>query len=148
MNNKQTITQAGRASGFKTAKPVQSPEARHEAVFTASRHDKSRQPLKTLANRTLRHRKAGSVLIRTDDWILVAVRAEEDAIVDPLRLDEFELPSDVGSDEGEHQSSIRAIVLENSVRQERAVSGSAADHSMQLRYSSYQRIPWICATDV
>ncbi len=72
--------------------------------------------------------KLAALAVRPDDGILGVARAEEDAVVDPLGLDELELPPEVRADEGEHQPPIGAVVLQHSFRQQRAIRGSAPDH--------------------
>ena len=103
---------------------------RAEAIFTAPRDDKPWEALQAPANRPPRNCKAVALTVRPDDGILGVARANEDAVIDPLRLDELELPPQMRSDEGEHQPPIGAIVLQNSFREQRAIRGSTPDHPM------------------
>src|SRR5262249_52112326 len=92
-----------------------------------------REPLQSLGNRPAWDDEATGARIRSGDRILGLAGTEEDAVLDPLRLNELELPPEVRSDECEHQSAIGAVVLEDSFRQERTVGGSTSDHSMDPR---------------
>ena len=47
--------------------------------------------------------------------------ANEPAVVDPLLLDELELPCEVSPHEGEHEAAVDAVVLEHAGRKRRAV---------------------------
>src|SRR2546425_1059918 len=82
--------------------PAHSSKSGHEAIFTAPRDDKPMEALKSSANRPAWNREAAFSLARADDWILRIARSKENAVIDPLRLDELELASRMRPDEREH----------------------------------------------
>ena len=61
--------------------------------------------------------KEPAVVVRSDDRVPGVAEAQEGPVVDPLRLDELELPLQVRADEGEHQPPVGAVVLGHAVRQ-------------------------------
>jgi len=69
------------------------------------------------SNRPARDSKSAIVIIRSHDGIFIFARAEEDAIVDPLGLNELELTTYVGSHKSEHESTIDTIVFQYSLGQ-------------------------------
>ena len=71
---------------------------------------------------------------------MLARRAKEDTVVDPLRLDELELSAEMGPEEGEHDAPIGAVVLQDTVGQQRAVAGAAADHAVQAGLAENGRV--------
>src|SRR5260370_7818769 len=102
------------------------------------------------------HRRAGyrersAPVVRPAQRVFLRRLPEEDAAVDPLRLDELELPLQVGSHEDEHNSPLGPIVLEDALRKRRAVAGAATDHAMQPVDSNeflFERVPRIPPPDV
>src|SRR5215208_999391 len=68
---------------------------------------------------------------RPGQWVLFGRRADEDAVIDPLGLDELELALQVRTDEHEDDASVDAVVLQDAVGQHRAVAGAAPDHPVQ-----------------
>ena len=96
-------------------------------VLAAARDHKLRQPLKTPADRSSRNSK---VIGPAENGISGVARANKITLLDPLRLDELELPPKVCTDEGEYQTAISAVVLQNAVRQQGAVGSAAPDHAM------------------
>ena len=75
-----------------------------------------------------------------DQRVLLAGRADEFAVVDPLRLDELELAGQVRPDEGEHDAAIGAVVLQHAFGQRRAVAGAAPDHAVQPHLADDRRV--------
>jgi hypothetical protein len=133
---------------FKPGEPPQGPQSRHEAVLAATGDDKARQSLQTLSDRTARNCKTVPGLNRADDRILVAARSKENAVIDPLRLDELELPSKVRAHEGEHQSTVDTVILELAFRKQGAVCGSPSDHAVNFRDAGDRRVARVRASDV
>ena len=58
-----------------------------------------------------------TAVLHADQRVPLGGRADELAVVDPLPLDELELPGQVRTDEGEHQAAVGAVVLEHAGRQ-------------------------------
>src|SRR5829696_5336801 len=75
--------------------------------------------------------KAAGAIIRPDERILLGRGADEDAVVQPLGLDELELPLEVRPGEDEDDAPLGAVVLENPLGQRRAVARPAPDHPVQ-----------------
>src|SRR5215217_5601130 len=71
--------------------PAQRPQTRSEAVFSAASHDERWQCGEPTPDRLLRNRERARPVVRSDDRILLGWSADEDAVVEPLRLDELEL---------------------------------------------------------
>ena len=63
--------------------------------------------------------------------LYVGRAVKELSLVDPLLLDEFELPLQTRPDEDERQPSFGAVVLDDAGRKQRAVAGAAPDHAME-----------------
>ena len=61
-------------------------------------------PFRRTASGTLRKTIRIRAAVRSRDGILRGASSEEAAIVHPLRLDELELPPEIGSDKRKHQS--------------------------------------------
>src|SRR4051794_26540235 len=81
--------------------------------------------------RSVGDRERSGAVVRPDQRVFLRWRAEEDTAVDPLGLDELELPLQMGSDEDEHRSPLGSVVLADIWRKRRAVGGTAADHAVQ-----------------
>src|SRR5215204_475519 len=93
--------------------PTQRAQTGGEAVFAAAGDDERRQFLQAAADRPLRDREAGGSFVRSDEGILLCRRADEDAVVEPLRLDELELALQVRPRKHEDDPAILAVVLEH-----------------------------------
>ncbi len=94
----------------------------------------------------MRDGEAARAFARADQRVLLVRRADEYAVVEPLRLDEFELPFDVRPGENEHDPAVGAIVFQDAFRQHRAVVRAASDHPVQAYVDGavgIQRIPRI-----
>jgi len=76
------------------------------------------------------------------------LRREEAAVVHPLRLDELELPPEIGSDKSKHQSSLLAIVFQNSIRKRRSVRCSTTDHPVDANYPRHVCVAWVHPANV
>ena len=79
----------------------------------------------------MRDRQGPRPVVRSDERILLRGRADEDAVVEPLRLDELELAVQVRADEDEHDPAVGPVVLEDALREHRPVARPPADHAMQ-----------------
>src|SRR5829696_9130010 len=75
--------------------------------------------------------EAAGAVIRPDERILLGRSADEDAVVQPLGLDELELPLEVRSGEDEDDAPFGAVVFENSLGQRWAVARPAPDHPVE-----------------
>src|SRR5262245_11454956 len=87
---------------LEVGKPTHSAQSGHEAIFTAPSDDKPMEPLKSSANRPAWNCEAACSIVRADDWILRIACSKENAVVNPLRLDELELAAKMRSDKREH----------------------------------------------
>ncbi len=67
--------------------------------------------LKAPSHWLARHREID--VARANNWIFVISGSKKDSIVYPLRLHELKLPSNVCSNKSKHQTSIGAIIVEN-----------------------------------
>jgi hypothetical protein len=66
-----------------------------------------------------------------DERISLGRGADEDAVVQPLGLDELELALGVRAGEDEDDAPVGAVVLEHALGQHRAVACAAPDHATQ-----------------
>src|SRR4051812_48512226 len=117
--------------------PAQSAQARGEAVLAATGHDERRQLLQPAADGPVRDRQGSRPVVGADERILLTGRADEDAVVQPLRLDELELAVQVRPGEHEHDPAVRAVVFELALRQHRSVARAAADHAVQANVRAH-----------
>jgi hypothetical protein len=54
----------------------------------------------------------------------------------------------MSADEREHQSTVHAIVLQNSFRKERAIGSAAADHPVDANHAGKDELQWGRAAQV
>src|SRR5919198_885883 len=99
-------------SGVPIREPAQPSQARGEAVLAAAGDDERRHAGKAAPDRTPRDRERPRAVVRPGDWILLGRRADKDAVIEPLRLDELELTIDVRTDEHEDDAPAYAVVSE------------------------------------
>ena len=74
--------------------------------------------------------------------------AEEGAVVDPLRLDELELPGELRLKAEEQDAAIGPVVLQDALGQHRAVAGATPDDPVIARYADDGRVAWVRPTGV
>src|SRR5262249_43662246 len=118
-------------SRLKICEPAQGAQSGHEAVLAASGNDEPWYALQPATDRPPREGKyAGSIVRSAHRILLGGSAAEEDPVVDPLRLHELELPLQMRSDEGEHDAPVGIVVFQHSFRERGTVRRPAADHSV------------------
>src|SRR5215218_7826750 len=118
-------------SGLQLREPAECAQAGGKAVLAAAGHDERRQLLQPAPDRPARDGQASRPVIRSDERVLLGRRADEDAVVEPLRLDEFELAVQVRADEDEHDPTVGPVIFEHALGKHRPVARPAADHAMQ-----------------
>src|SRR4051794_22471704 len=94
-------------SGLELREPAERAQAGGKAVLAAAGDDERRQLLQPAPDRPVRDGQASRPVVRPDERVLLGGRADEDAVVEPLRLDELELAVQVGADEDEHDPAVR-----------------------------------------
>src|SRR5215207_165869 len=72
-------------SGFQLRQPAQRSQTRHIAVLPAAGDDERRQTLQPASDRLLRDGEHARAVVRPGQRVLFSRRADEDAVVDPLR---------------------------------------------------------------
>src|SRR5215813_8869564 len=72
-------------------KPAHSWQPGHEAIFTAPSDDEPMEALKPSADRPPWNCETACFIVRADDWILRVACPKENAVINPLRLDELKL---------------------------------------------------------
>src|SRR3954468_9147467 len=82
-------------------------------------------------DRALGNSEAAGPVVGPDQWISLVWSADEDPVVEPLRLDELELALDVRSGEHEHDAAVLTVVLDHTLGQHRPVARATPDHAMQ-----------------
>src|SRR5215216_1868762 len=138
-------------SGLQLRKPAQRSQPRREAVLPAAGDDERRQARQAAPDRLLRDGEHARAVVRPGQRVLVGRRADEDAVVDPLGLDELELALQVRTDEHEDDASVDAVVLQDAFGQHRAVAGAAPDHPVEANVDAsllIERVPWVRAPRV
>ena len=83
------------------------------------------------SNRRAGYREHSAPVVRPNQRVFLLGRSKEDAGVDPLRLDELELPLQMGSHEDEQSSPLGPIVLEDAFRKRRAIAGATTHDAVQ-----------------
>src|SRR4051794_13406915 len=119
------------SSAVQFAEPAQGREAGCEAVLAAPCGDERHQPLQAPTDGVLRDRERAGPVPPPDERVGLLGRADEDAVVEPLRLDELELALEVRADEDEDDSAVDAVVLEHGLGEHRPVARAAADHPVE-----------------
>src|SRR5215217_7300701 len=138
-------------SGLQLGKPAQRSQARHIAVLAAAGDDERRQARQTAPDWPLRDGEHAGSVVRPGQRVLLGRRADKDAVVDPLGLDELELALEVRTDEHEDDSSVDAVVLQDAFGQHRAVAGAAPDHPVEADVDAsllIERVPRVGAPRV
>src|SRR5262245_31810485 len=106
--------------GIQTREPAQRAQAWGEAVFSASGDHERRQALHPAADRPLRDGEAARSVAGAGERVFLGRGADEDAVVQPLGLDELELALGMGTDEDEDDAAVSAVVLQDPVGEHRA----------------------------
>jgi hypothetical protein len=116
-----------------------SAQAGQEAVFAAAVDDEAGHALQAAADRAFRDGELTAVEPAGQRIGLVG-RADEFAVVQPLPLDELELPVQMRTHEREHQAAVRAVIVLHAGGQRRAVVGAAPDHLVQAHLAGDNRV--------
>ena len=74
-------------------------------------------------------------IVTADQWVLFGGRAYELTVVCPLLLDELELSVEVGSNKGEYEAAIGAIILQYSAGQLLAIVGASPNHAVKANFA-------------
>ena len=83
-------------------------------------------------------------VVRPDQRVLLGRGADEDAVVEPLGLDELELAPQVRAGEDEDDAPVGAVVLEDALGQHRPVARAPPDHAVQAHVDAalvVERVP-------
>src|SRR5918993_1543367 len=131
--------------------PPQRAKPGDEQVLAAARDHERRQALEPAPDRLTRDREGARAVVGPHQRVLLGRGPDEDAVVHPLRLDELVLALQVCAREDEDDSAVRAVVLQDSLGQDRPVARPAADHPMEAHVDApvvVERIPWVRATGV
>src|SRR5437763_945411 len=118
-------------SRLELRQPAESSQARRAAVLAAAGDDECRQVPQPTADRLLRNGEASRSIIRPGEWVLVDRDADENAVVQPLRLHELELALEVRTSENEDDAPVDAVLLQHSLGQHRAVACAPPDHAVE-----------------
>src|SRR5438093_7696696 len=91
--------------GVQLRQPAQRTETRGKAVLPAAGDHERRQALQPTADRPLRDGEGARSVICSGERVFLGGRADEDAVVQPLRLDELKLALWIGADEDEDDAA-------------------------------------------
>jgi hypothetical protein len=130
------------------SEPSQCPEAGQKTILASPCENKPRQPFDAHSKRTPRKTIAICATVRSRYGIFRGASSKEAAIIHPLRLDELELPPEIGSDKSKHQSPLSTIVFENSIGKRRSIRGSTANHPVDAHYAGHIRVAWVHPANV
>src|SRR5436305_675991 len=126
--------------------PAQRAETRSEAVLPAAGDHERRQALQPAADRSLGDGEGARSVICSGERVFLGRRADKDAVVLPLRLDELKLALGIGTGEDEDDAAVRAVVLQDPVRQDRAIARSESEHAVQADIDAHlmiERVPGV-----
>ena len=93
------------ALGVEIGQPSQRLQPGHEEVFAAAQSHELRQSLEAPADGLLRDGEDARPPVGPNERISLGGRANEGALIDPLALDELELPPQVCADEEEDKAA-------------------------------------------
>src|ERR687898_1967480 len=133
---------ASRGSRVEVGEPAQGPQAGHEAVLAAAVDDELGQLFQALADRLLGDGEPAGPILRPGKRVFLGGCAEEGAVVDPLRLDELELPGQGRLEAEEQDAAIGPVVLQDALGQHRAVARATPDDTVIARYADDGRVAW------
>src|SRR5207248_11728893 len=131
--------------------PAQPTNAGREAVLAAARNDERRHLLEPAPDGLTGNREDSVAIRSTNEWILLLRRTDEDAVVQPLGLDELELALQMRAGEHKDDAAVCAVILEHAVRECRAVAGATPDHPVQADVHAplgIKRVPGVGAPSV
>jgi len=134
--------------GIEFAEPLQCAKPGQKAILASPCDHKTRQARETPGQWTLRKAVFVRVDDRSGDRIFRRPSSEEASVIHPLRLDELELPPQIGPDKCEHQTPFRAIIFQNPVRKQRSIRRSTTNHAVDAHYPRYVCVAWIRAANV
>src|SRR3954471_6387675 len=92
--------------GLELREPAERAQAGGKAVLAAAGDDERRQLLQPPSDRPGRAGPGPRPVVRSDDRVLLGGRADEDAVVEPLRLHELELAVQLPPGEDEHEPAV------------------------------------------
>src|SRR3954464_10922508 len=115
----------GDSSGVELGEPAQRAPTGGEAVLPAPGDHERWQLLQPAADRALRDREAARVVTGPDEGVGLERSTDEDAVVEPLGLDELELPFQVSTGEDEDDAAVHPVFLDHAVGEHRPVAGAA-----------------------
>src|SRR6185369_12951808 len=113
-----------------------------------SRHDELREPRDASRDGTHGNAVRAGPIVRSHDRIAGVSKAQELPLVDPFGLHELELPSEVRTDEREHQPAIDTVVFQDAVGELGAVRRPSAEHPVDSNDAGYRRITRIGSPNV
>src|SRR5689334_10854300 len=98
----------------------------------------------------MRDGKGSRSVTGTYNWALLARRSDKVAVVDPRRLDKLELPPQVRSDAAEHEASVDAVVLHDSLGQRRPIARTTPQNAVQADHgrSAFERVAGVRAPNM
>src|SRR5829696_1553719 len=137
-----------RRSGVQVRQPAQRAQPRYEAVLAAAGDDEARQVLQPTPDGLLRDGEDVRLDVVASHRVFLARVPDEVAVVDPVGLDELELPVQVSTKENPDQAAVDPVVLEHTCRQWRPVGRAAPDDAVQPRYPDDVGITGVDAPDV
>src|SRR5215207_311390 len=118
-------------SGVELRQPAKGLQPRRKAVLAAAGDHERRQRLEPSPDGPLRDREPPGPVVRPDERVLLGRSPDEDAVVQPLGLDELELALRVRAREHEDDAAVGTVVLEHAFGQHRAIARAAADHPVE-----------------
>ena len=117
----------------------------------AAGNDEGRQVAQPAADRPFWDGERAGPIVRPDERVFLGGRPDEDAVVQPLALDELELALDVRAGEHEDDASVGAVVIEHAFGQHRTVAPSPPDHPVQTNVDTHlvvERVSRVCTPRV
>src|SRR5215203_3299727 len=142
------VTEDGSCSARELTEPTQRPDAGHEVVVPATVAHERGKPSETSADGPLRDGERVVLGVRGDEGVDLVGSAHGAAVVDPLFLHELELACDVGIEGHEDESSVGAVVFEQSRFEPGPVGRAAADDAVKPHFAADDGVARVRAASV
>src|SRR5215217_4942113 len=142
------VTEDGSCSARELTEPTQRPDAGHEVVVPATVAHERGKPSETSVDGPLRDGERVVLGVRSDEGVDRVGSADGAAVVDPLFLHELELACDVGIEGHEDESSVGAVVFEQSRFEPWPVGRAAADDAVKPHFVANDGVARVRAPSV
>src|SRR5215207_1889775 len=142
------VTEDGSCSARELSEPTQRADAGNKVVVPPTVAHERGKPSETSADGPLRDGERIVLGVRGDEGVDLLGSAHGAAVVDPLFLHELELACDVGIEGHEDESSVGAVVFEQSRFEPGPVGRAAADDAVKPHFAGDDGVARVRAASV